>query len=127
MEALPPLGPDMLKERRLIRPEILSHETLRPEILKQYALTGYDEMFSGGPSFQPDDVRPEYRTLLSRLRNIGVGELQRRHKLADLTMRNQGITFTDSACRRATSAATCTMPTNPPMQFWPATPGPRCT
>jgi uncharacterized circularly permuted ATP-grasp superfamily protein len=94
MEALPPLGNDMLKERRLIRPEILSHETLRPEILKQYALTGYDEMFSGGPSLQPDDVRPEYRTLLSRLRNIGVGELQRRHKLADLTMRNQGITFT---------------------------------
>src|SRR6478736_1845238 len=94
MEALPPLGPDMLKERRLIRPEILSHETLRPEILKQYALTGYDEMFSGGPSLPPDDVRPDYRTLLSRLRNIGVGELQRRHKLADLTMRNQGITFT---------------------------------
>src|SRR4029079_1227621 len=102
MEALPPLGNDMLKERRSvtesglrgIRPDILSHEALLPEILKQYALTGYDEMFSGGPSLQPDDVRPEYRTLLSRLRNIGVGELQRRHKLADLTMRNQGITFT---------------------------------
>jgi len=79
----------MLKERRAARPE-----NLAPVLLKGYGLTGYDEMFSGGPSFQADDVRPAYRSLLARVRSTGIEEMQRRHKLADLTMRNQGITFT---------------------------------
>src|SRR5678815_4096737 len=97
MEAQPPPGSDMLKERRISLdggPRGLRPGPVTLEILRQYSLTGYDEMFSGGPSLQPDHVRPAYQTLLSRVRSTGIEEMRRRHKLADLTMRNQGITFT---------------------------------
>jgi len=54
-----------------------------------YSLTGFDEMFAG-----PGRVRPHYAALHDRLENLGGEELARRHRVADLTMRHQGITFT---------------------------------
>ncbi len=54
-----------------------------------YVLEPYDEMFeaAGRP-------RPHYRDLHERLAGLGPQELERRHRLADLSMRQQGITFT---------------------------------
>jgi uncharacterized circularly permuted ATP-grasp superfamily protein len=54
-----------------------------------YSLAAYDEMFDceGSP-------RPHYAALHERLIELGPDELERRNKVADLTMRQQGITFT---------------------------------
>jgi uncharacterized circularly permuted ATP-grasp superfamily protein len=54
-----------------------------------YGLAAYDEMFdsAGMP-------RPHYISLYERLIELGPDELERRNKVADLTMRQQGITFT---------------------------------
>ena len=38
--------------------------------------------------------RPHYAPLHEQLIDLGPDELERRNKLADLTMRQQGITFT---------------------------------
>jgi uncharacterized circularly permuted ATP-grasp superfamily protein len=54
-----------------------------------YRLAAYDEMFEA-----PSTPRSHYRPLYERLVKLGPQELERRHKLADLTMRQQGITFT---------------------------------
>jgi uncharacterized circularly permuted ATP-grasp superfamily protein len=54
-----------------------------------YDVVGFDEMFAA-----PGLVRPHYAALHERLSTLGVHELERRHRLADLMMRNQGITFT---------------------------------
>ena len=54
-----------------------------------YTLTGFDEMFAA-----PGRVRPHYQAMLDRLESLGANELSRRHRAADLMMRNQGITFT---------------------------------
>jgi uncharacterized circularly permuted ATP-grasp superfamily protein len=61
----------------------------RADLLARYALTGFDEMFAG-----PDDVRAHYVPLAERLAEMGAAELRRRHQVADLMMRQQGITFT---------------------------------
>jgi uncharacterized circularly permuted ATP-grasp superfamily protein len=55
----------------------------------QYQMAAYDEMFErrGTP-------RPHYAPLYERLIDLGPDELERRNKVADLTMRQQGITFT---------------------------------
>jgi uncharacterized circularly permuted ATP-grasp superfamily protein len=55
----------------------------------EYRLAAYDEMFQshGLP-------RAHYHHLYERLLKLGPEELERRDKLADLTMRQQGITFT---------------------------------
>jgi uncharacterized circularly permuted ATP-grasp superfamily protein len=58
-------------------------------LLSEYVLTGYDEMFAG-----MGDVRPHYLALFERLGALGLGELDRRRRAADLLMRHQGITFT---------------------------------
>lgn len=42
----------------------------------------------------PRKARPHYAPLLDRLLALGSEEIDRRHHLADLTMRHQGITFT---------------------------------
>jgi uncharacterized circularly permuted ATP-grasp superfamily protein len=42
----------------------------------------------------PKAPRPHYRPLHERLIELGPDELERRNKVADLTMRQQGITFT---------------------------------
>ena len=55
----------------------------------RYRLAAYDEMFEGR-----GHPRPHYRTLYDRLIKLGPEELERRHRVADLTMRQQGITFT---------------------------------
>ena len=64
----------------------LQHET---GLFRSYNMAPYDEMFD--LSEQP---RPHYAPLLERLIELGPDELERRHKVADLTMRQQGITFT---------------------------------
>ncbi len=55
----------------------------------RYRLAAYDEMFD--PHGRP---RSHYRALHERLVRLGPEELDRRHRLADLSMRQQGITFT---------------------------------
>src|ERR1700722_5693146 len=68
------------------------HSTQRPgeaALFGRYNLTPYDEMFAS-----PDAARPHYAPLVEQLINLGPQELERRNKLADLTMRQQGITFT---------------------------------
>ena len=55
----------------------------------QYAITGFDEMFAA-----PGQVRPHYAKLNERLGALGAEDLEERHKVADLMMRHQGITFT---------------------------------
>jgi uncharacterized circularly permuted ATP-grasp superfamily protein len=54
-----------------------------------YQLAAYDEMFE-----EPARPREHYGALHERLLKLGPGELERRHRVADLTMRQQGITFT---------------------------------
>src|SRR5271167_1872159 len=55
----------------------------------RYRLEAHDEMFEG-----PARPRAHYAALYERLIELGPDELERRHKVADLTMRQQGITFT---------------------------------
>src|SRR5271167_3539405 len=55
----------------------------------RYRLEAHDEMFEG-----PSRPRPHYAPLHERLIELGPDELERRHRVADLTMRQQGITFT---------------------------------
>src|SRR5438046_6233447 len=54
-----------------------------------YSLAAYDEMFEG-----PSRPRPHYAALHERLVRLDPPELERRDKVADQTMRQQGITFT---------------------------------
>lgn len=55
----------------------------------RYQTSAFDEMFetSGRP-------RPHYAALCDRLELLGSAELDRRHRAAELTRRQQGITFT---------------------------------
>src|SRR5438874_1919795 len=48
-----------------------------------------DEMFAA-----PGQVRPHYRALLDRFREMGDGEIDRKQLLASQTFLNQGVTFT---------------------------------
>jgi uncharacterized circularly permuted ATP-grasp superfamily protein len=61
----------------------------RADLCEDYALTGFDEAFA-----EPGEVRPHYAPLFHGLADLGAQELQRRHQVADLMMRHQGITFT---------------------------------
>ena len=68
------------------------HATQRPgeaALFGRYNLSAYDEMFD-----RPMRLAPHYAPLFERLIELGPEELERRHKVADLTMRQQGITFT---------------------------------
>src|SRR3954447_21500486 len=59
-------------------------------MFEKYILNGiFDEMFSatGVP-------RAHYEPVLSRLKELGPDALLRRRQMADITFRNQGITFT---------------------------------
>ncbi|HWE36416.1 MAG TPA: circularly permuted type 2 ATP-grasp protein [Isosphaeraceae bacterium] len=58
-------------------------------LFEGYELAGFDELFEA-----PGVPRPHYAPLLDRLAELGPAELGRRHHLADLMMRQQGITFT---------------------------------
>jgi uncharacterized circularly permuted ATP-grasp superfamily protein len=55
----------------------------------RYQATAYDEMFA-----EPAVPRAHYAKLYERLDALGAEELRRRAKVADLSMRHQGITFT---------------------------------
>ncbi|HVT90137.1 MAG TPA: circularly permuted type 2 ATP-grasp protein [Tepidisphaeraceae bacterium] len=56
----------------------------------RYELNGiYDEMFAGANS-----PREHYRPLVEDLRELGAESMLRRRRMADVTFRNQGITFT---------------------------------
>jgi uncharacterized circularly permuted ATP-grasp superfamily protein len=55
----------------------------------EYRLVGFDEMFESDGS-----PRPHYRRLWDHLNRLGPAEMERRHRVVDLTMRHQGITFT---------------------------------
>jgi uncharacterized circularly permuted ATP-grasp superfamily protein len=58
-------------------------------LFRDYALTGFDEMFAG-----PGDPRPHYAALHSSLSALGPDDLETRSRLADRVMKTQGITFT---------------------------------
>ena len=57
----------------------------------------YDEMFVA-----PGEVRPHYRKLLQRFRELGGGDLARKHSLASQSFLSQGITFTVYADNQGT-------------------------
>lgn len=58
-------------------------------LFSRYESHGFDEMFA-----RAGEPRPHYSAIFDRLGRIGADELERRHKVADLSMRQQGITFT---------------------------------
>ncbi len=66
-----------------------SSAQLSDTLFAQYESAGFDEMFAS-----PDRPRPHYAAMFERLGRIGAEELERRHRIADLSMRHQGITFT---------------------------------
>src|SRR4029079_3199725 len=49
----------------------------------------FDEMFAA-----PGEPRPHYRAVAERLQGMGPAAFARRVRMADVTFRNQGITFT---------------------------------
>ncbi|APW60637.1 circularly permuted type 2 ATP-grasp protein [Paludisphaera borealis] len=65
------------------------HADEKAVLFGRYKISAYDEMFGseGAP-------RAHYAPLFDRLVDMGAAEIERRHKVADLTMRHQGITFT---------------------------------
>ncbi|MFO0910483.1 MAG: circularly permuted type 2 ATP-grasp protein [Isosphaeraceae bacterium] len=67
----------------------MNHENHERSLFEGYRLTGFDEMFVG-----PGQVRAHYEALQERLEALGAEEMSRRHRAADLLMREQGITFT---------------------------------
>jgi len=66
-----------------------THPPQTTGLFSQYQTAAYDEMFAENAV-----PRPHYGRLCERLDQLGAGELQRRAKAADLSMRHQGITFT---------------------------------
>ncbi len=58
-------------------------------LIANYQIHGFDEMFAA-----PGLARPHYERLLGQLNDLGPAELARRNRVADLSMRHQGITFT---------------------------------
>src|SRR4051812_25459528 len=60
-----------------------------PSLFRQYRSVGFDEMFTSH-----GEPRSHYAAMYDRLSRLGPEELERRHRVADLAMRHQGITFT---------------------------------
>ncbi|HET6250060.1 MAG TPA: circularly permuted type 2 ATP-grasp protein [Tepidisphaeraceae bacterium] len=59
-------------------------------MFEQYQADGlFDEMFEA-----PGKPRPHYGPLASRLKSLGASAFNKRVRMADVTFRNQGITFT---------------------------------
>jgi uncharacterized circularly permuted ATP-grasp superfamily protein len=67
----------------------VKHQTDEVDLFTGYHMAAYDEMFDSSEA-----PRAHYVPLNDRLIELGPDELERRHKVADLTMRQQGITFT---------------------------------
>jgi uncharacterized circularly permuted ATP-grasp superfamily protein len=68
---------------------LVTQPSTEAALFGRYRLSAYDEMFEG-----PGCARPHYRHLCERLLRLGPVELERRHRLADVSMQQQGITFT---------------------------------
>ena len=68
---------------------VLDRVTPDVDLLDQYERYGFDEMVD-----EAGHSRDHYQPLQQRLNVIGRQELVRRHRLSDLIMRHQGITFT---------------------------------
>ncbi len=65
-------------------------------MFEQYQVNGlFDEMFEA-----PGEPRKHYSAVASRLKALGPAAFARRVRMADLTFRNQGITFTVYSDRR---------------------------
>ncbi|HEV3436821.1 MAG TPA: circularly permuted type 2 ATP-grasp protein, partial [Gemmata sp.] len=62
---------------------------IEDRLFRDYTLTGFDEMF-----VDSGQARPHYRPLVARLSELPPQEIERRSKLADAMMKQQGITFT---------------------------------
>jgi len=59
-------------------------------MFESYEVNGlFDEMFAS-----PGKPRPHYKAVASRLESLGQDAIQRRRRMADVSFRNQGITFT---------------------------------
>jgi uncharacterized circularly permuted ATP-grasp superfamily protein len=59
-------------------------------VFENYSTEGYfDEVFSAD-----NEVRPHYRPILERFAAYGAAQFGRRRALAEMTFRNQGVTFT---------------------------------
>ena len=59
-------------------------------MFEHYEVDGlFDEMFAA-----PGEPRPHYRAVAQRLMGLGAAAFARRVRMADVTFRNQGITFT---------------------------------
>jgi uncharacterized circularly permuted ATP-grasp superfamily protein len=68
---------------------LVTQSTQEHALFGRYRLACYDEMFKARSM-----PRPHYAPLFDRLIELGPDELERRHRVADLSMRQQGITFT---------------------------------
>jgi uncharacterized circularly permuted ATP-grasp superfamily protein len=58
-------------------------------LFDRYSLLGFDEMFA-----LPGEPRSHYTLLHERLSRCQLHDIERRHRVADMMMRQQGITFT---------------------------------
>ncbi len=77
--------------RRVERAEELPlrHALAESDLYEGYSRNGFDEMLDEAGS-----ARPHYQPLKERIAAMGSEELVRRHRLTDLILRHQGITFT---------------------------------
>ncbi len=62
---------------------------MQERLFSDYGTVGYDEVFSA-----PGQPLPEYRELLENLSDVDPRQLRRCDRVAELIMRDQGITFT---------------------------------
>ncbi|MGA2233459.1 MAG: circularly permuted type 2 ATP-grasp protein, partial [Tepidisphaeraceae bacterium] len=59
-------------------------------MFENYEVNGlFDEMFAA-----PGQARAHYLPVTSRLQSMGADAIQSRRRMADVSFRNQGITFT---------------------------------
>ncbi len=65
------------------------HANENEDVFAAYPVRGFDEAFSAGSA-----ARPHYEALIDGFRALGSSEFRRRRGLIELTLRNQGITFT---------------------------------
>ena len=74
------------------------------DVFSAYPVRGFDEAFTAN-SAASRAVRPHYEALIDGFQALGSGEFRRRRGLIELTLRNQGITFTVYGDVRGTERA----------------------
>ena len=72
-----------------LEPNETPAEPVETTVFSAYPVRGFDEAFS-----ERSAVRPHYEALVKGFQELGGGEFRRRRGLTELTLRNQGITFT---------------------------------